>query len=258
MKFNFASDLIKIYLIPISSFLFVVLLVPLVIVPQLNQIAADSKVINNNQNRLTVVETKAKSLENLSANSDELNKKLAAAEKILPVNKAIAPLVLGVQQIAINNGLQVNTIKLQPGKVATSSAAANGSVTTPNSSISTPVTSVALTSTDTEVVFKMEVAGTSDSVQSFLKVLEKGQRLLLLKSFTLQADKGNAYNISIIFSAPYSPLPKITADQLAKSLPVISESDNELLERLSSLLSNNVTSTVFESGPVGVTGDPFH
>ncbi len=256
MKNAFGSALLKNYSLPLLSFIVVIGLIPLVIIPQLNQIAADSKVVNKNAAKLSQVKAKADELEKLANNQDELNSKLKNAEKILPVSKAIAPLMLGIQQIAINNNLQVSTIKLQPGKVATTSAGVGlkTQITSTNNSANQQLQNFNTSSTD--VVFQMQMTGTTTSLQNFLSVLEKGRRLLILKQFEVQQTKDGAYTVEVFFSAPFSPLPKISDDQIVNALPSISDSDNQLLEKLSSLLSNEVTTTDISPGEVG-TQNPF-
>nr|QBM01826.1 hypothetical protein [uncultured archaeon] len=244
---------VKTYTVPFLSLVSVLALVPLVIMPQLSQIAADSRVINQNRTRLDSLEKKATDLESQSRNQDDLNSKLATAEKILPISKAIAPLVLGVQQIAINNSLGVNKIKLQPGKVATNSALPKKEALPTES---TNNDNLDFKSSDSLVVFEMSLSGSFNSLQSFLKVLETGRRLLIFKNFQSQILAENTYNVQIFLAAPYSPLPLIAEDQIATPLPEISEKDEELLTRLGSDFFKDVTTTNINPGPTG-TANPF-
>jgi hypothetical protein len=251
MKTSFNLEKFKTYLVPVVSLVAVVVLVPLVVMPQLDQIAADSKIINKNGERLKTLEKKAKDLEAQSQNQDELNSKLQIAEKALPVNKAIAPLILGVQQIAINNSLAVNKVKLQPGKVATGSA----EKLTPAATTATSE-DLNFKSTDSEIIFEMGLHGSFESLQGFLQVLEKGRRLLIFKSFQSQTVGDGNYNVQIFLVAPFSPLPQLTKDQIASELPQISDKDEELLEKLSSAGFGDVTTTTITPGPTGVA-NPF-
>jgi hypothetical protein len=256
MKIDLYADNLKTYTVPFASLIAVLALIPLVIIPQLNMIAQDSQVINKNRDRLNTIEKKAQVLEQQAQQREVLNSQLETAEKVLPLSQSIAPLVLGVQQIAINNNLTVSKIKLQPGKVATDSAKTQ---TTPvdGTAVQTQTQNdISLQQTSTAIIFEMNVDGNLGSLQSFLQVLEKGRRLLIFKNFKAEVFGANNYHIQIFLAAPYSPLPKISQDQVASELPIISKADDELLEKIGSGLLRDITTSNIAPGPRGVSS-PF-
>src|SRR3989344_2813649 len=96
---------IKKYFVPVVSIIAVFVMIPVFIMPQLNRIAEASKIINKNQARLDTIEKKAGDLEKLSKQRDSLDKNIKIIEQALPVDKSVAPLVSGIQQLAITSGL---------------------------------------------------------------------------------------------------------------------------------------------------------
>ena len=252
MKPNIKFNNLKSYLIPMLSFVAVVVMVPVFIMPQLNQIAADSKVINDDKSKLDAINSKVGELQSLKNNETSLQTDLATTEKVLPISKALAPMVLGIQQIAINNRLAINKIHLQPGEVATTSAQPSSSQT---NSTNSPATEPDLQTSPDTIIMNLEMSGSLDSLGNFLKVLEVGRRLLLLKTFKADENAENSYLVRISFTVPYSPLPTLSPDQLTSPLPAISQQDRQLLTKLANQLKD-VTAAQIIPGPVGEV-NPF-
>lgn len=254
---NASFERFKDYLIPLLCIGVVIILIPLVIMPQLQQIAASSKVISSNKNRLSAIEQKAGDLEELNKSKAEIQSKLNIAESALPINKNIAQLVLGVQQIAINSGLKVTTLKIQPGKTATASASPkSNSVPAP----ATPVNNTApnqIIAAKENMLFEINLTGSLVSFEGFLKSLETAKRVLTLSEFkTVSATSGADFNFDVFISAPFGQLPKLSSDQIAEALPKLSESNTKLLNSLQSESFKDVTSSPITPGPTGVP-NPF-
>ncbi len=237
------------YIIPVGSIAVVIAMVPLFLMPQLNRIADASKVINKNQNRLDTIEKKASDLDKLAQNRDSLNKKLKIVEQALPVDKAVAPLVSGIQQLAISSGLTVKSLKIQPGKVATGSAkpvAAQAAAASP----------IALVPSGSSVVFQINLGGDTAGFRRFLTTLESAKRILVLQSFKSSSTDGVGYSFEVFLQAPYSTLPKISSDQVGEALPTLTVANENLISDLDSSQFHDVTQTQFPTGPTGVK-DPF-
>ncbi len=257
MKPNSLEQL-KSYIVPVFSIIAVLVMIPVFIMPQLNQIADASKVINKNQARLDTIEKKAKDLEKLSQKKDTLDQKINIIEQALPVDKSIAPLVSGIQQLAINSGLSVKSFKIQPGKTATESAkAASPTQSTPKTTSAKQKTETAVTTAASKnLIFQMSLQGGTKAFGSFLTALEKAKRILVLEEFKSQSTDGVSFTFDIFLQAPYAPLPKLSEDQVGESLPTLTVQNENLIEDLNSSEFQDVTESQINPGPTGVV-DPF-
>lgn len=256
---NKSFDKIKEYFIPVLSIAVVVILFPLLIMPQLNKIAQASKVINANKNRLTAIENKAKALEKQSEDKANINQKLGVAESVLPITKDVARLVLGVQQLAISSGLKVTALKIQPGKTATSSATPatiGNTKTTPSETAAQPTT-VQPKTAQTSLDFEIGLSGSFPVFEGFLKSLESAKRILTLSSFkSVPSTTGSGFNFDVFITAPYGQLPELSSDQIAQELPVLTAQNQKLLDALQSESFKDINSTQLQPGPTGVP-NPF-
>ncbi len=239
-------------LIPVGSVLVVVLLVPLVVLPQIQKIRDNLAVINQNSERLEKLKVKAIALEKLTEAQDELDKNLAIAEAALPIQKDVARLVRGVQNLASASGLETTKVEVKPGRTATSSAEQSRS----NSETSANPASNSNPITINELLFELNLKGNLASYQGFLKSIESSRRLLIMSSFKGSSDSGSDYTYTVLISAPFGPLPQISQDQLAEAIADLSANNKKLLEDLESAAFKNVTNQPVPTGPTGVA-DPF-
>ncbi len=242
------------YLIPLVSIILVIFLVPAVILPQFKKIKENYLVVSQNKDRLATLEIKAEALKKLASAQESLDKNLAIAESALPIEKDVARLVRGVQNLATTNGLEVSKVEIKPGKTATVAANPTGG-TTANSTnqTSAPVTAAVSKS---ELLFELNMKGNIGSFQSFLKSIEGTKRLLLLSSFKSTSETGDSYNFTVVISAPFGPLPQLSQDQLASAISELSANNQKLLQDLESTVFKDVTNEPLPSGPTG-TADPF-
>lgn len=242
----------QLYLIPVASLLVVVALIPWVIMPQLNRITSANKSIQKDQSRLSVVKTKADKLDKLAENETDLNNNLQFVESVLPIEKAIASLVVGVQQIAKDNGLQVIRLRLAPGKTATSSAktAASKLDTTNNQAANSGIFS-----SKDSLVFELKLSGKINDFKNYLATLERAKRILFLNRFDAQQSP-NGFDVTFFINAPYGQLPLISPDQIAQQLKELSSSNQKLLDDLKSGQFQDVTNVQIEEVPTGVE-NPF-
>lgn len=246
----------KNYLIPTASILAVVFLIPTVVLPQITKIRENLKVVNENGERLDQLVAKAGALEQLAQAEDQLDKNLAIAESALPIEKDVARLVRGVQNLAAANGLEVSKVKIQPGKTATVSAAPAEQTTTEPAAQSTNPTTTAATTNKSELIFELDLRGNIANFQSFLKGVESTKRLLIMSSFKAATSTGAEFTFNVVVNAPFGPLPKIAQDQLAVAVEELSVANKKLLEDLAGSTFQDVTNTPLPTGPTGVA-DPF-
>ncbi len=248
---------IKNYLVPVLSMIAVVVMIPIFIMPQLNKIAEASKILNKNQKRLDLIEKKATDLEKLSEKKDSLEQKIEIIEQALPVDKSVAPLVSGIQQLAITSGLSVESFKIVPGKTATDSAkpVSNTQAAAPSTGAGA-VQKVAPSSTEKNLIFQITLVGGTKPYKTFLSTLEKAKRILVLDEFQSTSDDGALFKFVVFLQAPYAPLPKISSDQVGEPLPSLSEANEKLIKALDSPEFQDVTQSQITPGPTGVV-NPF-
>lgn len=250
---NSSFDKIKTYFVPLLSIIVVVLLVPTVVMPQVKKLSENWKIVNQNGKRLDALETKATALEQIASAHDELDRNLSTAESALPIEKDVARLVRGVQNLAVGSGLEVRKVEIKPGKTATTSATP---ATTTDASATPPVNKDTVVSSKNDLIFDLTVRGSLEAFQSFLKSLEATKRLLILSSFKAASDSGSDYLFDVVVDAPFGPLPKPSQDQLAQAVAELSSDNKKLLNDLEGSAFKNVTNDPLPTGPTGVT-DPF-
>lgn len=251
MKTKFKLHNLTTYAVPVISLIVVIILIPVVIMPQLNSIAASSKILNQNKGRLDQLESKASKLADLSTQKNDIQNNLKFVETVLPINKEVASLVLGIQELARNSGLAVSTFKIQPGKTATASA------TTANStSPQTQTTAATPKSTKDNLVFNLGLAGDMKSLRTFLAALETGKRILTLSQVKSTNTVGSTYNFDLFLNAPFGSLPQLTSDQVSSPLAELTTENKKLLDDLKTPIFSDITGVQVAPGPTGPT-NPF-
>lgn len=246
---------LQLYLVPVASLIVVVALIPLVIMPQLDRIASASKTIGENRTRLEKVKAKADALEDLAENKDDLEADLNFIETVLPVEKAIAPLIFGVQQIARDQGLAVTKIRLAPGKTATASATPQSDDRLQQTQNNQSSNGEVFSSKDS-LVFELTLSGDINAFKNYLSTLEKAKRILFLNKFEAEESQGE-YKVTFFINAPYGRLPSGASDRLAQELKKLSPNNEKLLEDLKSEIFQDVTDVQIPEVPTGTEPNPF-
>lgn len=253
---NNLSQNLKTYVIPIVSIVVVIFLVPGVILPQIKKIQENYRVVTKDDDRLDKLEAKADALEELSKSQDSLDKNLAIAESALPIQKDVARLIRGVQNLAQASGLEVSKVEIKPGKTATDSATPQETTQASTETTAAQTPKTVTNTSKTELIFGLTLKGNLNSFQSFLKSIEGTKRLLILSSFKSTSTTGTDFTFTVLINAPFGPLPKIASDQLAKAVAELSANNQKLLKDLESSAFRDVTNESLPTGPTGVT-DPF-
>ncbi len=251
MKPNSVLQKITAYIVPVVSILVVLILIPVVIMPQLDSIVASSKILNKNKGRLDKIESKANKLEELATQKEELENNLKFVETVLPINKEVAALVLGIQGLARNSGLAVSSFKIQPGKTATQSASPADK--TAGSVPNTPATP---TSSKENLVFNIGLQGDLKSLRTFLAALESGKRILTLSQMKSSNTLGANYTFDLFLNSPFGSLPTLSKDQIGSPLAELTSKNLKLLEDLRTPIFSDITGVQVAPGPTGPT-NPF-
>src|SRR3989344_2207827 len=130
---------LKSFVIPFLILVTVSLLVPFAFLPFLGNVRGTNESLKKQKERLGELSEKLEILNSLD--EGKINENLTLAEQTLPVGKSLAPLVIGIQNLALGSNLLVDGISLSPGKVSTVSAQIQISPKSsePNKNVSTQV-----------------------------------------------------------------------------------------------------------------------
>jgi hypothetical protein len=227
---NFDFSKIKAYAIPLAIIAAVVLLVPIFFLPQLTKFRemnfVDLGKINENEESLQLLE----------------------AEKIVPSDKKVPYLLVGVNRIANEAGLSVLEMDLSPGKVASDSA----KTATVSASKSVISGSQANKSTKDKVILRLQLKGELQKFKIFLSTLERSKRLLGINSIKAEV-KTNAYSYDLSIYAPFKTLVS-SGDIIAEPLPVFTSRHQNIFDLFSDF--TDYMEKEINEGPTGAK-DPF-
>ncbi|OGY23423.1 MAG: hypothetical protein A2172_04305 [Candidatus Woykebacteria bacterium RBG_13_40_15] len=243
---NFDFSKIKAYAIPLAIILAVVLLVPIFFVPQITRFREMNLELKKSQQRLAILKQKIVDLGKINENEESLQ--LLEAEKIVPSDKKVPYLLMGVNRIANEAGLFVSEMELNPGKVATESAKA----ATASASKSVTEGSQANKLPKDKVVFRLQLKGDLQKFKNFLATLEKSKRLLGIDSIKAEVN-GDTYTYNLNIYTPFKTL-ESSGDIVAEPLPVFTSRHQSIFNMLAGF--TDYMEEVINEGTTG-NKDPF-
>ena len=238
----------KVYIVPVLVLLTIILLVPLVLMPQLNRIKDKSLEVEEGNERLEALNSKIEALDSIDENDESL--KLIEMNKIVPGGKELAKLVVGMRNLAAQSGLKVAEMKFEPGKVVTSSATA--SATKREKAQIASDNKLKEEEQKDKVIFTLSVKGALSKVNKFLTKIEKAQRLLGVRKIEIFKDI-KVYKIDFEIFAPFTEREK-KGDVVASPLPTLTSIHLKVYEFVSKF--KNLTNISIPLVPKGVT-NPF-
>lgn len=238
---------IRLYIVPVLVVLSILLLVPLVLMPQLDQIKEKNLEVKKGQERLDVLNTKLESLATID--EDEEGIKLIEAEQVVPSGKDLAALVVGVRSLAGQANLQVAGMELFPGKVATQSASVSASKR------AKAAASKNKKAEDKEkITFSLALKTKRiNDLQKFLNNIEKAKRLLGINSIELTREEKGVYRFDLEIIAPFRGI-RSSGDVLASPLPPFTQTHQSIFDFVTNFI--NYTNVAVQKVKTGVT-DPF-
>jgi len=259
-------SLLRTYIVSALAVLVIILIVPLVIMPQLSKIREKNLQVKEGRERLEALKQKIEGLNKIDGEDESLQ--LFEVEKSVPSDKKLAPLIVGIRNLAGQTGLRIVEMNLKPGKVATASAVA--STKTKDKTKSTQATATTAEEKDrlTLTVKLEENSDTAlDKIKNFLTALEKTKRLLGVSSIgALRSSEGKTYTFDLAISTPVKQITSCEGSQaktsnssscpdiVAKPLPSLSGDNENVLKYLSQL--EDYTGIVVPLVPTGVE-NPF-
>ena len=240
---------LKSFIVPTLILVTIVLIVPFAFIPLLENVSKTNTRLKEQEERLDGLSTKIDDLGSLD--EGDINEKLFLAEQALPVGKSLAPLLIGIQSLAINSNLTIEGMTLSPGKVATSSATkANVSQT------STRKTTGKQGGVKKDaIILNLELSGTIRNVEKFLNLLQGSKRLSFADEVGIQSGSERGFDISIQLSTPFRTVSIVGDDVLTEPIPKVSDSNLSTLEFVNKLTS--ITNSQINEVPTNVVKDPF-
>ena len=217
MKLGLASESsaklvgnIKSYFGPILVVVALVILVPLIIIPQVGRILDLRAKVAAESDKLKKLTEKADKLGGI--NQQDLRSKLGTLEKALPSDKDISGLIVGIERIAAESGVAIKSSQLAPGEVSTTSAA-----------LSSP----------SETELQVTVAGDFGRVSTFLSRLNNSARVLGIREITLTSatQAGGQLSVTIKTTAFFLPLAEVKW-QVTDALPEITSADEAIISKI--------------------------
>ena len=241
----------RVYVVPIFVLLTIILLVPLVLMPQLSRIRDKNLEIKQANTRLEVLKSKVDALGAIDENDESL--KLIEMEKVVPSGKELAQLVVGVRSLAAASSLKVVELTFNPGKVVSASASISAS-----KKVKARATAPKKEEPKDKLVFTLKLKGaltnqTLENLNKLLKKMEGVRRLMGISNLKIDQDEGKVYEFDLQIEAPFKGIDS-KGDIVAKSLPQLTTDLFSTYDFVTSL--ENLTDISIPLVPKGVK-NPF-
>jgi len=237
----------RVYVVPIFVLLTIILLVPLVLMPQLSRIRDKNLEIKQANTRLEVLKSKVDALGAIDENDESL--KLIEMEKVVPSGKELAQLVVGVRSLAAASSLKVAELTFNPGKVVSASATISAS-----KKVKARATAPKKEEPKDKLVFSLKLKGALENLNKLLKKMEGVRRLMGISNLKIDQDEGDeAYEFDLQIETPFKGIDS-KGDIVAKALPELTTDHISTYDFVTSL--ENLTDISIPLVPKGVK-DPF-
>ena len=247
---NMNLSAFRVYIVPILVLLTIVLLVPLVLMPQLDRIKEKNLEVKKGNERLVALNKKIEALNGIDETDESL--KLLEMEKVVPGGKELAQLVVGMRNLAALSKLKVTEMTFEPGKVATGSATATASATKKEKAAIAREKKTKEEEQKDKVIFSMSLGGKLSRVKGFLAKIEKAKRLLGVRKIEITEDE-KIYKIDFEILVPFTEREK-KGDVVASPLPILTALHESAYEFVSKF--NNFTNMSIPLVPKGIK-NPF-
>lgn len=243
-------SIIKAYLIPILVLIIVVLIIPLVLVPQLDRIRDKNIEVKQGRERLENLNRKIADLTLVDENEESL--KLIEVEKALPASKKLAPLIVGINNLAVESSLSVEEMEFKPGKVATSSATPSAI----SKSAKAKLNADGSTKDDEgSLTFIVKLNGKFADIKKFFSKLEVAKRLLGINTVNSSFNEElKEHKFELEIAAPFEPISS-EGDVLGQPLPAYTSAYESTFNFIISKLKDYTTKKL-KNVPTGVK-NPF-
>lgn len=213
----------------ILTFIIIAGIVIFLIRPVAVSILSSWKDLAQSKENLKLIDEKKEVLESLK-NNDDLAKVADIAEKYIPKQEESGQLILDLSAMAQRNNLQVEQTSLEKTKETSQET----TETTTGKTTPTPTTSVTPKATieAKTVDFTMKLNGGFTDFMNFLKAVETGSRLILLKNISMQqkseSDQTFSFSVQLDGSAYYKS--EVSLEQTLDNIKVTEETLKKFLD----------------------------
>lgn len=243
---------LKNFIVPTLILITILIIIPFSFVPLLNNLKTTNDTLRQERERLGRLSDKLEILSNLDEES--INEKLVVVESALPVGKSIAPLVVGIQNLAGGSNLKIEGINISPGQVSTISATIQPEEALNTAADSGKSSSQASPEEKDTLSLKVSLLGTIDNLKAFLFKLESAKRLTLVNNLSSEISESKSFKFTLQLSAPFRSIPRLAGDIAAQAIPLISDKNEKTLKLIEEFI--DYTNIKLPESKTGVT-DPF-
>lgn len=221
----------RVFFIPAVAIVISLLLLLIAARPRLNSVLQLRKEVKEEETRLENIRTKADELASLD--KIRLSAEVKLVNRALPFEKDVSAAVIGMERLAADSGLLIDTIALSPGEVSTPSA--------------TPEIAG-------EVDIKTSFSGPFSQIKQLTGKIRQSLRVFSVKEAVISIKGSDSTNLTASFTiaSHFSPLAK-TAGKIDTPLPKLTDAEKQTLAKI-------VNYQFVSSVPVSTSGarvDPF-
>ena len=240
----------KPFLIPLLVVTVVVLIIPFVILPQLERIKDKNIEVKGAEKRLDLLNQKIADL--ALVDEEEESIMLLELEKVIPGDKKVAQVIVGVKSLASESNLDITGMNFKPGRVGE-----EASKSATSSALSKRAK--ALEAQNEEVKdglnFVINLKGALKDIRTFLAKLESAKRLMGIEILKAEQDEDDpsVYRFDLTINAPLKPT-ETENDVVGDPLPKLTSFHDNLFEFIINL--KGYTTKKIQTVPTGVK-DPF-
>lgn len=213
----------KVFLAPALAVSVSVILLLLVLRPRLDLILQSRQDVKDKEVQLENIKAKVDELSRL--NRTKLTADVKLVNRALPFEKDVPGAVLGIERLAADSGLIIDSLALSPGEVSTQSAT---------------------TEAANELEIKTSLRGPFLAIKEFTAKIRKSLRVFTIKDATISVSGGDTSNLSANFSliTHFSPLAK-AGTKIDVPLPKLTDQEKQILARITNyqFVSSIPTST---------------
>ena len=219
----------RIYILPILATVVVILIVPFVLLPQLDRIKIKNQEVKEGQERLDRLNKKISDLSLVDETSESVM--LLELEKVIPGSKKLAPLIVGLRNMALESNLVITDMNFKPGRVGTE--ATNSATISSLSKKTKSQINEKGTSSQGELIFIVKVSGSLENVKKFFAKLEIAKRLMGVEVVKGEQDEEDSskYRFELSVNAPFEPA-KSEGDVVGEHLPELTSAHKSLFDQL--------------------------
>lgn len=199
-------------------------LVILVIIPQIKGYLGSKDSELKIQNRLKILESKAKELENI--NDDELRRKVQSAVAALPTEKDYTSVIGFLQRLSAEAGINLESVILDSGGAKNTAIASSFAV-------------------------KVEINAGKLNFDEFLKKIENAPSVLKISNISVDRGTDDLISSSLVIDVFYSPTPN-TLGSIDSPLPKLTSEEEVLIQELVSSLAVVPVTSVSSKQPENI------